>query len=167
MAIYTRKHTKLLFFLFLSGAAIFSTYSMGDKISCGISAPFLKQNLIQITKDPAHDYHVKWSPDGKTLAFTSQRSGEPKIWLIPVEGGKAVKLETGLHGDHHISWSPDSSQIAFDASPGGPPSIYTISLKGGKPKKLSLDRRPNFHPCWSPNGSRIAFASYRTDNADI
>jgi Tol biopolymer transport system component len=37
------------------------------------------QNLRQITTDPAPDYHVKWSPDGKMLAFASWRSGEPKI----------------------------------------------------------------------------------------
>ena len=43
------------------------------------------QNLRQITTDPAPDYHVRWSPDGKMLAFASWRSGEPKIWLIPKE----------------------------------------------------------------------------------
>jgi WD40 repeat protein len=43
------------------------------------------QNLKQITTDKAHDYHVKWSPDGKTLAFTSQRDGEPEIWLVQAQ----------------------------------------------------------------------------------
>jgi len=64
--------------------------------------------LRQITKDSAHDYHVKWSPDGRTLAFASERSGEAKIWLVPAQGGNPVMLETGLSGDHHISGSVDA-----------------------------------------------------------
>jgi Tol biopolymer transport system component len=125
------------------------------------------QNIRQVTTDPAPDYHVKWSPDGKTLAFTSQRSGEPKIWLVPAAGGDPVMLETGLSGDHHISWAPDSRRIVFDASYQGRPNIFTISLDSGKPKRLSEDGAIDFHPYWSPDGSLIAFASLRSGNTDI
>ena len=123
--------------------------------------------LRRITDDPAADYHVKWSPDGKTLAFVSTRSGEPKIWLVPSQGGQAVMLETGLSGDHHISWSPDGQQIVFDALWEGRPNIFSISVQGGAPKRLSSDRTVDFQPNWSPDGSSIAFASYRTGNAEI
>jgi len=137
MALIKSKNTKLLLLLFLLGPAICLALS----------------SLKQITTDKAHDYHIKWSPDGKTLAFTSQRDGEPGIWLISAEGGKAVKLETWLSGDHHISWSPDGSHITFDAGPEGPPNIYTIPSKGGNPKRLSSNQMPDFHPCWSPDGT--------------
>ncbi|MFC2168248.1 methyltransferase domain-containing protein [Acidobacteriota bacterium] len=124
-------------------------------------------DLKQITFDSALDYHVKWSPDGKMLAFTSQRDGEPEIWIIPTEGGSAVKLETGLSGDHHISWSPEGTHLTFDASPTGPPCIYTILTKGSTPKKLTLEQGASFHPNWSPNGKSIAFASFRGSSSDI
>ncbi len=141
--------------------------------SCGVFAAVAAasltpgQNLRQITADPAPDYHVKWSPDGKMLAFTSQRSGEPKIWLVPAEGGDATTLETGLSGDHHISWAPDGKRITFDARWEGRPNIFMISIDGGQPKRLSPDGTVDFQPYWSPDGSRIAFASTRSGNVDI
>ena len=73
------------------------------------------QKMLQLTNDTNDHYHIKWSPDGQTLAFVSRQTGEPKIWLIPAKGGKPVILETGLSGDHHISWKPDSKFIVFDA----------------------------------------------------
>jgi dipeptidyl aminopeptidase/acylaminoacyl peptidase len=121
----------------------------------------------QITKDPANDYHVKWSADGRTLAFASQRSGESKIWLIPADGGEAALLETGLSGDHHISWAPDGQLITFDARWKERPSIFTISLADGETKRLSPEGAVDFQPAWSPDGSRIAFASLRSGEADI
>ena len=142
-------------FWFVSGLFLFSAALPPD------------QNIRQVTTDPAPDYHVKWSPDGKTLAFTSQRSGEPKIWMVPAAGGDPVMLETGLSGDHHISWAPDSRRIVFDARYQGRPNIFTISLDGGKPKRLSEAGAVDFHPYWSPDGSLIAFASLRSGNTDI
>ena len=129
------KPLKLLLLSLFIGATTSLTFSFSQS-----------PDLRQITKDPAHDYHVKWSPDGKVLAFTSQRSGEPKIWLVPYEGGNPVMLETGLSGDHHISWSPDGKQLAFDAGFEGPQNIYTIPLKGGNPRRLSQNRAMDVHP---------------------
>ena len=105
---FITKHVALLFFLVSLGTAIFSA-----------AALLPEQKIRQITTDPAPDSHVKWSPDGKTLAFASWRSGEPKIWLVPTEGGDAVMLETGLSGDHHISWPPDGTKIAFASKRAG------------------------------------------------
>lgn len=123
---------------------------------------------IRLTSHEAPDYHVKWSPDGKDIAFVSQRSGEPKIWIVRSAGGEPTLLETGLSGDHHISWSPDASWIAFDAMEnGGPPNIWIIPVKGGKARKILDDRGPNFHPAWSPDGKRLAYCSNRDGNGDV
>ncbi|MBN1212465.1 MAG: PD40 domain-containing protein [candidate division Zixibacteria bacterium] len=83
---------RLLIILLMFATITYGEIHAGDKTD----------TLIRITKHPANDYHVKWSPDGKTLAFTSDRSGEPKIWLCPAFGGEAVLLETTKSGDHHI-----------------------------------------------------------------
>jgi hypothetical protein len=90
------KKASTLFFFW--GTVVLSMLA-GTGIKLSSPAAHAPNQLIkQITKNPAHDYHVKWSPDGKMLAFASLRSGEPKIWLIPADGGDATLLETGLFG---------------------------------------------------------------------
>jgi TolB protein len=158
---------RVFILLFISGTAFLCILLGTDIKLSAAAASSPDQNIRQVTTDPALAYNVKWSPDGKTLAFASQRSGEPKIWLVPVNGGDPVMLETGLSGDHHISWAPDSRHIVFDARYQGRPNIFSISLDGEKPKRLSEDGAFDFQPYWSPDGSRIAFASLRSGNEDI
>jgi Tol biopolymer transport system component len=154
------------FLFFWETAVLLMPMGTGPKLSLPI-AHSPDELITQVTKDPAHDYHVKWSPDGKMLAFASLRSGEPKIWLVPVEEGEATLLETGLSGDHHISLAPDGKRIAFDARWEGVPNIFTIPLEGGQPKRLSGNGKPDFQPYWSPDGTRIGFMSNRRGKRDV
>jgi len=62
------------------------------------------------------DFSPCWSPDGKTLAFVSSRSGKPQIYLIPIDGGEARPLTQMGNGATSPVWSPDSKSIAFLSS---------------------------------------------------
>ncbi|HUU38466.1 MAG TPA: hypothetical protein VMW46_09745 [Candidatus Desulfaltia sp.] len=67
--------------LFFWGTAVFlMPAGTGAKLSPPAAHP-PGRIIKQITKDPAHDYHVKWSPDGKKIAFASNRSGDQDIWV--------------------------------------------------------------------------------------
>ncbi len=55
----------------------------------------------------------RWSPDGRTLAFLSDRGGGTQIHLLPSDGGEAVKLTEGKNSVHLIEWSPDGTRLAF------------------------------------------------------
>jgi dipeptidyl aminopeptidase/acylaminoacyl peptidase len=66
-----------------------------------------------LTRSPKHDRHPRWSPDGKWVAFESNRDGEFQIWLIPTSGGEARKLTSVSTGATQPVWSPDGSSIAF------------------------------------------------------
>lgn len=67
----------------------------------------------QITRSLASDNHPRWSPDGKTLAFVSSRSGSSQIWLINPFGGEARQLTNISTGASQPVWSPDGKLIAF------------------------------------------------------
>lgn len=69
------------------------TFSSMITENARVSPLFLTQkNLIQITNDTIEKYHIKWSPDGKHIAFMSERDGARNIWMIPASGGMPVQL---------------------------------------------------------------------------
>jgi len=69
--------------------------------------------LTQITSDPGHDMMPSISPDGRWIAFTSNRSGNWDIYVMPIDGGKALQLTTDGAPDLHPSWSPDGNGLVF------------------------------------------------------
>ena len=70
----------------------------------------------QLTQGPRRDFAPRWSPDGKTLAFLSDRDGDPpQLYLIAADGGEARKVTALDHGAGRAVWSPDGDRIAFSA----------------------------------------------------
>jgi dipeptidyl aminopeptidase/acylaminoacyl peptidase len=67
----------------------------------------------KLTNSPKHDRHPRWSPDGKWVAFESNRSGKFQIYLIPADGGEAKELTSLSTGAQQPVWSPDGRRIAF------------------------------------------------------
>ncbi len=72
----------------------------------------------QFTHGPRADTHPRWSPDGRTLAFLSDRdkADTQQIYLIPAAGGEARRLTDAKAGVVSFKWSPDGSQIAYLAA---------------------------------------------------
>ncbi len=67
---------------------------------------------MQLTQS-GHDSSTVWSPDGKTIAFLSSRSGESQVYLLSMEGGEAHALTHIPTGVDIVKWSPDGKTIAF------------------------------------------------------
>lgn len=93
-----RKHSRSLFKVFFSGTVIFAMFMPGDISSYLAAASATDQSLKQITKDHAPDYHMKWSPDGKRIAFASKRAGNLDIWVKNV---KARERDTASDDKDH------------------------------------------------------------------
>src|SRR5467141_2467707 len=70
---------------------------------------------LQLTRS-GHDSSPVWSPDGKTLAFLSSRSGEGQVYLLSMEGGEAHPLTKLSTGADMVKWSPDGKALAFTSS---------------------------------------------------
>jgi TolB protein len=69
--------------------------------------------VTQLTNDPAQDAMPAISPDGNSIAFASDRSGNWDIFVMPVNGGRAVQVTSDLADDVHPSWSPDGKSLVF------------------------------------------------------
>lgn len=70
----------------------------------------------QLTQSPKNDRHPTWSPDGKWIAFESNRGGEYQIYVLPADGGEAAPITSVATGATSPVWSPDGSHLAFTSS---------------------------------------------------
>jgi TolB protein len=71
------------------------------------------RTVTQLTSDPSNDAMPAISPDGKRIAFASDRTGAWGIYLMPAGGGRAVQLSDGHTHDLHPSFSPDGTRVVF------------------------------------------------------
>lgn len=70
----------------------------------------------RLTSSPQSDANPRWSPDGRTIAFISTRSGSPQVWTIDPSGGEAVQLTKISTGASGVIWSPKGTHLAFVSS---------------------------------------------------
>ena len=122
----------------------------------------------KLTPSTGRKVNAQYSPDGKRIAFSSNRAGNYEIWVADADGGNASPLTAeGGQVTGSPRWSPDGERIAFDCNlRGGAYDIYVINADGGKPQRLTSEGA-NIIPAWSPHGSRIYFGSNRTGRLEI
>ena len=121
----------------------------------------------RITTNDANDWSPAWSPDSKSIAFTSDRSGSDDIYLMDVDGSHISKLTEDKADDFTPAWSPDGEQIAFVSNRDGNPEIYVVDADGSNPVNLTRNKADDFVPTWSPDGEQIAFQTNRDGNSEI
>jgi Tol biopolymer transport system component len=112
-----------------------------------------------------HDTSPAASPDGKTVAFTSDRDGTSRIWLKQLKGGGELAITAGP--DDFPRFSPDGGSLLFLRTEGDRPSLYRVTLLGNDPHKIADNADQGD---WSPDGKEIAFVRRRpqeTPSSDL
>ena len=113
----------------------------------------------KLTTHTADDSQPAVSPDGKSVAFLSNRSRNNDIWLIPIGGGPARQLTTHTASDTDPAWSRNGKKIAFTSlredSKG---DIWVLDLESGKETRITDSGAAESHPSWFPGGKKIVFS---------
>ena len=120
-----------------------------------------RYNLTQITRDTGFTGQPALSPDGRLLAYASNRGGEGNldIWVQQLGGGNPIRLTTDEANDRAPSFSPDGNRIVFrsDRDGGG---IYVVPALGGSPRRIGA---AGYDPRFSPDGSLVSCSTRRSN----
>ena len=106
----------------------------------------------------AHDKAARWSPDGRRIAFLSDRSGEEEVYVIDALGvGQPEQLTTGGKAMRYDpEWSPDGKRLAFSDKDG---RLWVVTLAGKQLVEVAHDPRGEIRAySWSPGGDHLAFS---------
>ncbi|MBN1642742.1 MAG: PD40 domain-containing protein [Anaerolineae bacterium] len=129
---------------------------------------------IRLTETTANDRTPKWSPDGRSIAFASDRDGDREIYVMDLERARAegasyqpVNLTRNEEPDWQPAWSPDGERIAFSCYRDDNWEICVVAADGNHLERLTADPESDISPTWSPDGNRILFVSRRLGDADL
>jgi tricorn protease len=115
------------------------------------------QNIQRLTVNRARDVYGRFSPDGKWIAFSSDRAGNLDVFLIAAGGGTAKQLTNHSADDTVLGWSADSKAVVFSSNRGEDfmPQLYLVSTEGGMPVRAGTDM--GVQASYSPDGKRLAY----------
>jgi Tol biopolymer transport system component len=125
--------------------------------------------LERVAASSSFEGDPHFSPDGRRIAFTSERSGSIAIWVAGADGSEPRQLTSHRWGwQGSPNWSPDGSTIAFDAhDPDGHVHVWTIPAEGGTPRRVTKATGDQTAPTWSRDGKWIYFSEARDGGRDI
>ena len=115
----------------------------------------------QVTSGPGDDWAPRFSFDGASIAFVSNRSGNRDIWVVQASGGEPKQITSDPTDDIDPEWSPDGSRLVFASTRGGPLLLYQVTLADKMVFSLTAGAGRDRRPSWSPDGRWVAFESTR------
>ena len=118
----------------------------------------------ELTKHSAIETEPVLSPDGKKLAYVSDRTGQPQVYSMDLSSKKVTRISRKGGYNTSPAWSPDSSMVAFTSQKRGSKStIYRVRIDDnlGTQTRVSPENISSESPAWSPDGSMVAFQGFQ------
>ena len=124
-------------------------------------------NPVAHTGNQSINLSPRWSPDGRMIAYTSYRNGNPDLFVLNIDSVRrdVLSAQRGLNATP--AWSPDGQWLVFAMSAGGGTNLFLIPKGGGTPKALTTGPPISVSPSFSPNGRQIVFNSDRGGSPQI
>jgi TolB protein len=126
-------------------------------------------NQRRVTVGKTLNIAPRWSPDGRSIAYTSYRRGGANIFISNIFQGTLDEVTKGDKvGENWLpAWSPDGTRVAFSSTRDGNPEIYVANRDGSNVRRITNHPGIDITPTWSPTGTQIAFTSDRTGTPQI
>ncbi len=123
-------------------------------------------NAHVIVQSSAGESHPRFSPDGGSIAFSSERSGASEVWLADSDGENPRQLtHLSFYIAGYLRWSPDAQFVTFHARLPKEPHIYVVRVGDGLVKQITRNRPGFMGPSWSTDG-KILYADALEDGKD-
>ena len=120
-------------------------------------------NLRRLTTHPDIDTTPTWSPGGNQIAFTSNRTGRPQVYVMNIDGSGTYRLPIPDAEVDRATWAPSPyNEIAYAARNGPGYDIKIHELSTGTTRQLTFSEGTNESPAYSPSGRHLAFTSTRS-----
>lgn len=129
-------------------------------------------NWVRLTDGPWQDTDPSISPDGKTIAFASNRDGQWDLYTMNLASGETSRLTETPEYDGAPDWSPDSRWMVHETyvsdEGGGNLELFIRPVDNSQePIRLTFDPNADIEPAWSPQGRQIIFISTRTGESEV
>ncbi len=126
-------------------------------------------NQRRVTTGRSLNITPTWSPDGRSIAYTSYRRGQPNIFISNIYQGTLEELTKNPPPANNMlpAWSPDGKQLCFTSTRDGNAELYVVNRDGSNLRRLTNHPGADITPTWSPSGTTIAFTSDRSGTPQI
>jgi TolB protein len=127
------------------------------------------ENQRRVTVSKTLNINPAWSPDGRSIAYTSYRRGGGQIFVSHIFQALLDELTKGEKvGENWLpAWSPDGTRLCFTSTRDGNSEIYVMNRDGSNVRRLTRHPGIDISPTWSPPGTQIAFVSDRGGDPHI